>query len=415
MFRMPGKYTLGIEEEFQLVDATTGRLKAGIIPLVDLAKTTLGEHIKPEFLQCTAETITGVCPSIAAVRAEALYLRSNIARLADSLGMRLISAGTHPTDDWLGQPRTDNPRYAALEEELQDVARSILIFGLHVHVGIENRDHLIEIMNQARNFIPHALALSANSPFWQGRKTGYKSFRTIIWQRFPRSGLPEIFTCAADFERYVTTLVTTNCIDNGRKIWWDLRPHPILSTLEFRICDMPATLDETIALAALFQALVARLDWMRARGQSLKLYPNSLLNENKWRAARYGLEGKLIDYPNLSEIATRDALHELLNFVEDVAEDLGSRQEIRSLRRLIDSKEGTGADRQLAVYEQTGQIASVTRWLTHSTMHGIEPRQPRGARSRQAGQPATNTVLDLTGTDRLHLREELPGAERAEL
>ncbi len=412
---MPGKYTLGIEEEFQLVDATTGRLKAGIVPLMDLAKDTLGEHIKPEFLQCTAEVITGICPSIAAGRAETLYLRSTLSKFADALGLRLISAGTHPTDDWQGQPRTDHPRYAELEEQLQDVARSILIFGLHVHVGIENRDHLIEIMNQARNFIPHALALSANSPFWQGRKTGYKSFRTIIWQRFPRSGLPEIFASAAEFERYVNTLVATNCLDNGRKIWWDVRPHPMLPTLEFRICDMPATLDDTVALAALFQALVARLDWMRERGQSLKLYPNSLLNENKWRAARYGLDGKLIDYPNLREIPTRAALHELLNFVEDVAEDLGSRQEMRYLRRLIDSKEGTGADRQLAVYAQTGQIASVTRWLTHSTLHGIEPRQPRGTRSRQTAQAALKAVLDLSGASDLPLREEAPGIEHAEL
>jgi carboxylate-amine ligase len=415
MFRMPGKYTLGIEEEFQLVDATTGNLKSGIVPLLELAKDTLGERIKAEFLQCTAETITNTCPSIAAAHAEALSLRSTVARFAASLGMRLISAGTHPTDGWQGQQRTHNPRYAELDEELQDVARSILIFGLHIHVGIENRDHLIEIMNQARNFIPHALALSANSPFWQGRKTGYKSFRTTVWQRFPRSGLPEIFTSAAEFERYVNTLVATNCIDNGKKIWWDLRPHPFLPTLEFRVCDMPPTLDDTLALAALFQALVARLDWMRARGQSLKLYPNALLNENKWRAARYGLEGKLIDYPNLREIPTRDALHELLTFVEGTAEDLGSRQEMRYLRRLIDSKEGTGADRQLAVYEQTGQLASVTRWLTHSTMHGIEPRQPRGARSRQTEQATFGLSLDLPATNRLPLREEVPDAERAEL
>lgn len=411
---MPGKYTLGIEEEFQLVDATTGSLRSGILPLLDLTQKMLGEQVKPEFLQCTAETITGVCSSIAAGRAEALYLRSTVARLAASLGMRLISAGTHPTDDWQGQPRSESPRYDELDEQLQDVARSILIFGLHIHVGIENRDHLIEIMNQARNFIPHALALSANSPFWQGRKTGYKSFRTIIWQRFPRSGLPEIFASAVEFERYVSTLVATNCIDNGRKIWWDLRPHAALPTLEFRVCDMPATLDDTIALAALLQAVVARLDWMRARGQSLKLYPNALLNENKWRAARYGLDGKLIDYPNAREIPTRDALHELLDFVEAVAEDLGSGQEMRYLRELIDSSEGTGADRQLAVYAQTGQLASVTRWLAHSTMKGVESPAPREKLSGQAEQITLQTALDLPATDALHLREEVPGTERAE-
>ncbi len=371
---MPGKYTLGIEEEFQLVDAVTGSLKSGIVPLMALAQDRLGDHLKAEFLQCTAETVTGVCPSIAAGRAEAFYLRATTSKLAEELGLRLLSAGTHPSDDWQSQDRTDHPRYEELDEQLQEVARSILIFGLHVHVGIENRDHLIDIMNQARNYIPHALALASNSPFWQGRQTGYKSFRTTIWQRFPRSGLPDIYPSNVEFERYVNALVVTNSIDNGKKIWWDARPHPFLPTLEFRVCDMPATPDETIALAALFQALVAKLDWMRARGMSLHLYPTSWLNENKWRAARYGLDGKFIDFANLREIPIRDAIHELLDFVDEIVDDLGSRQEITFIRQLLDSSEGTGADRQLAVYEQTGDLTSVTRWLIQATMQGIGPQ-----------------------------------------
>jgi carboxylate-amine ligase len=371
---MPGKYTLGIEEEFQLVDAVTGSLKSGIVPLMALAKTRLGDHLKAEFLQCTAETVTGVCPSIAAGRAEAFHLRATVSKLAEELGLRLLSAGTHPSDDWQSQDRTDHPRYEELDEQLQEVARSILIFGLHVHVGIENREHLIDIMNQARNYIPHALALASNSPFWQGRQTGYKSFRTTIWQRFPRSGLPDIYSSNAEFERYVNALVATNCIDNGKKIWWDLRPHPFLPTLEFRVCDMPATPDETIALAALFQALVAKLDWMRARGMSLHLYPTAWLNENKWRAARYGLDGNFIDFANLREMPIRDAIHELLDFVDEIVDDLGSHQEMAFIRHLLDSSEGTGADRQLAVYEQTGDLTSVTRWLTQATMQGIGPQ-----------------------------------------
>ncbi len=370
---MPGKYTLGIEEEFQLVDAVTGSLRSGIVPLKALAKEQLGEQVKAEFLQCTAETITGVCPSIAAGRAEALYLRSSVAKLADSLGLRLLSAGTHPFDDWQDQDRTDHPRYEELDEQLQEVARSILIFGLHVHVGIADPNHRIEIMNQARNYIPHVLALSANSPFWQGRNTGYKSFRTTVWQRFPRSGLPEVYPSYGEFERFVNTLVATNCIDDGKKIWWDVRPHPFFPTLEFRVCDMPATFDETIALVALLQAMVAKLDWLRAHNRSLHLYPSALLNENKWRAARYGLDGKLIDFANLREVPTREAIHELLDFVEDVIDDLGSRHEMNFLRRLLESPEGTGADRQLAVYEQTGDLASVVRWLTRAAMQGIAP------------------------------------------
>lgn len=374
---MSGKYTLGIEEEFQLVDAVTGSLQSGIVPLMALAKAELGDHLKAEFLQCTAETVTGVCPSIAAGRAEAAHLRATVARMAESLGMQLISAGTHPSDDWLGQDRTDHPRYEELDEQLQEVARSILIFGLHVHIGIENRDHLIEIMNQARNFIPHALALAANSPFWQGRVTGYQSVRTTIWQRFPRSGLPDVFSSYAELDRYVKMLVATNCIDDGKKIWWDLRPHPFFSTLEFRVCDMPATLDDTIAIAALFQALVAKLDWMRARDTGLHLYPTSWLNENKWRAARYGLDGNFIDYANLREIPTRDAIHELLDFVDEVVDDLGSRYEMNYLRQLLDGSEGTGADRQLAVYDQTGDLTSVTRWLAQATMQGIRSQEEK--------------------------------------
>ena len=368
---MSGKYTLGIEEEFQLVDAVTGNLRSAIVPLMALAKDRLGDQVKAEFLQCTAETITGVCPSIAAGRAEAFHLRGTLSTLAQQLGLRLLSAGTHPSDDWQSQDRTDQPRYEELDEQLQEIARSVLIFGLHVHIGIEQPDHLIDIMNQARSYIPHTLALAANSPFWQGRKTGYKSFRTTIWQRFPRSGLPDIFASQAEFERYVNTLVVTNSIDNGKKIWWDLRPHPFLPTLEFRVCDMPATPDETIALAALFQALVAKLDWIRAHNRSLHLYPTSWLNENKWRAARYGLDGALIDFANQREIPTRDAIHELLDFVDEVADDLGSSQEMTFIRQLLNSPEGTGADRQLAIYEQTGDLTSVTRWLTQATIQGI--------------------------------------------
>lgn len=389
---MPGKYTLGIEEEFQLVDAVTGHLTSGIQPLLSLAQETLGEQIKAEFLQCTAETITGVCPSIAAGRAEALYLRSTVAQMAASLGMRLISAGTHPTDDWQEQDRYDNRRYEQLDEQLQEVARSILIFGLHVHVGIDDRNHLIEIMNQARNFLPHMLALSSNSPFWQGRKTGYKAFRPSIWQRFPRSGLPEVYSSYAEFERFVQTLIATKCINDGKEIWWDLRPHPIHPTLEFRICDMPATLDETIALAALFQALVAKLDWMRARNMSLKLYPTALLNENKWRAARYGLDGKFIDFPNLREVPTPAAIHELLDFVEDVIDDLGSRQEMNCLRQLLESPAGTGADRQLAIYEQTGDLIAVARWLAKTTLQGVLPDDIPAERREQ-----TEEVVDAGG------------------
>ncbi len=368
---MSQRFSIGIEEEFQMVDRTTGQLSAHINTLMEKGVPLFGEQIKPEMLQSTVELISNVCPDIAAARQEMYGLRVKLARLLAEDNLALISAGSHPTAIWMEQMTTPNPRYMELQEEFQDVARSILIFGLHIHVGIENKELAVILMNQLRTWLPHLLALSSNSPFWSGRLTGLKSYRAVVWKRFPRSGLPDAYTTWADFNRYVQTLIDTGCIDNGKKIWWDIRPHPFFNTIEFRIFDMPATLDDVIGIAALCQALVARLAWLHKHGMEAQIFPRCLLDENKWRAMRYGLDANIIDFVSNRTLSMRNAIHELLDFVDDVVDDLGTRDELLYIRRLLDDPRGTGADRQIAMYQQTGSVDAVIRHLMQQTMHGI--------------------------------------------
>jgi carboxylate-amine ligase len=272
------------------------------------------------------------------------------------------------------QHSTPNERYVELEEQLQDVCRSILIFGLHVHVGlgdVENRELIISLMNQLRCWLPHLLALSTNSPFWSGRLTGIKSYRSVIWRPFPRSGVPEPFSSWSDFEHYVQSLISAGIIDNGKKIWWDIRPHPFFKTVEFRVFDMPASLDDTLAIAALCQALVAKLSWLYARGMTTHILPRHFIDENKWRAMRYGLDADIFDFVQGRKLQMRDDISNLLDFVDDVLDDLGSRREINYLRALLEDPRGTGADRQIAVFRQTGSIQAVTRFLMEQTLQGF--------------------------------------------
>ncbi|HEY6539745.1 MAG TPA: carboxylate-amine ligase, partial [Ktedonobacteraceae bacterium] len=310
-------------------------------------------------------------PNILAARLELQQTRARLLKLAEQEGLSLISAGTHPGGSWMEQLSTPDERYVELEEQLQDVCRSILIFGLHVHVGVENRELAISLMNQLRSWLPHLLALSTNSPFWTGRLTGIKSYRSVIWRPFPRSGVPEPYSSWSDYEHYVQSLISAGVIDNGKKIWWDIRPHPFFNTVEFRICDMPATLDDTLALAALCQALVAKLAWLHGRGLGMHILPRYYIEENKWQAMRYGLDGEIIDFVHGCSLPMRDAIGEMLDFVDDVLDDLGSRREINYLRMLLDDPRGTGADRQIATYRQTASIDAVIHYLIEQTALGV--------------------------------------------
>jgi glutamate---cysteine ligase / carboxylate-amine ligase len=265
---------------------------------------------------------------------------------------------------------TADDRYKNLVEDMQLVARANLIFGLHVHVGIEDRETAIHMMNHARYFVPHLLALSTNSPFWLGMETGLKSYRCKVFDKFPRTNMPDYFPSWGEYENYVKLLIKTNSIDNAKKIWWDIRPHPFFNTIEFRVCDIPMRVDETIALAALIQATVVKLYNLYASNQGFRLYRRSLLMENKWRAARYGIDGKLIDFGKQMEVPERDLIEEYLAFVDDVLDELGSREEVEYIREIM--KMGTGADRQLQVYRETGDLKAVVDYIIEETETGVE-------------------------------------------
>jgi glutamate---cysteine ligase / carboxylate-amine ligase len=370
-------FSIGIEEEFQIVDPATGDLRAHIQEMLTQAgRHTLGDQIKPEMMQSMVETTSKVCANISEAREEVLKLRRTISDLANRSGLAIVSAGTHPFSHWQSQLITTNERYKILEEDLQDVVRSILIFGLHVHVGLPDNDMRIEIMNEARYFLPHLLALSTSSPFWLGRFTGLKSYRTVVWQQFPRTGIPSTFQSWSEYERFVNTLVATNCMDDAKKIWWDLRPHPFYPTIEFRVCDMPVTADETLCLAALFQAIVVKLYRLRRKNLGYRLYDRALIQENKWRAMRYGIDGKLIDFGKNMEVPARDLALELLEFVDDVVDDLGSREATSHVHKILEG--GTGADRQLTIYRQTGDVRRVVEFLIHETMRGVPYAEEMG-------------------------------------
>jgi glutamate---cysteine ligase / carboxylate-amine ligase len=362
-------FTLGIEEEFQIIDPVTRELRSHMHQIVEGGKTTLKEQVKAEMHQSVVEVGTNICKDVDEARREVTYLRKMIGEISARQGLLFAAAGTHPFSRWQDQQITDHPRYHEIVDKLQDTARGNLIFGLHVHVGIPNREIGLQLMNQARYFLPHIFALSANSPFWLGRNTGFKSYRTKVFDKFPRTGIPDYFESVAEYDSYINLLIKTNCIDNGKKIWWDLRLHPFFETIEFRICDVPMLIDETIALAALIQAVVAKLYKLMKKNLSFRNYKRALINENKWRAARYGIEGSLIDFGKQEEVPTKDLIYELLEFVDDVVDELGSRHELRYIEKMLEN--GTGADRQLKVYQTTGDLKDVVDYLVSETNRGI--------------------------------------------
>jgi carboxylate-amine ligase len=281
----------------------------------------------------------------------------------------LVAGATHPFADWREQEIYPDPRYDKVVEDLQLVARSNLIFGLHVHVGIEDREAAIHIMNSMRYFLPHVLALSTNSPFWLGMDTGYKSYRAKVFESFPRTNLPDAFHSYAEFEAYVNLLVKTNCMDNAKKIWWDIRPHPYFDTVEVRVCDIPLRAEESVAIAALIQATALTLWKLHESNLDFRQYSRALLMENKFRAVRYGLDGMLIDFGKEEEVPERDLIMEYLRFVDDAVEELGSRNAIKTIYSMLER--GSGADRQLKVFRETGSLRDVVDYMAAETKAGL--------------------------------------------
>src|SRR6266849_6659816 len=363
------QFTLGIEEEFQIVDPQTRELRSHVTEFLDEGKMILGEQIKPEMIQSMIEVGTGVCQNIQEARADISNLRGVIASLAEKNGLKIVAASTHPISRWQDQKVFDDERYELLIEELQTVARSLLIFGLHVHVGIADRERQIHIMNASRYFLPHVLALTTSSPFWMGHNTGLKSYRSEIFKKFPRTDIPDHFESYASFQRYVDLLVKTGCINDGKKIWWDCRPHPFFPTLEFRICDIPTRVDDTIAIAGLFQAIVAKLTRLIEKNLGFRLYRRMLIQENKWRAVRYGLDGMMIDFGKQTEVPVKDLIREVLDFVDDVVDDLGSRKEIEHIHTILER--GTSAEEQLRVFSETNDLNAVVDRLIELTMENV--------------------------------------------
>src|SRR2546423_4409758 len=362
-------FTLGIEEEFQIIDPETRELRSHIQEILAGGKILLKEHVKAEMHQSMVELGTEVCGDVGCARRQVIELRSELARLAAVDGLKIASAGTHPFSHWMDQLITADERYATIVEDMQQIARANLIFGLHVHVGIPDREEGIDIMNQARYFLPHLYALSVNSPFWLGQNTGLKAYRQMIFERFPRTGIPDAFESLSEYEDYLKLLVATNCIDNAKKIWWDIRLHPFFDTIEFRICDAQTRVDDTIALAALMQAIVFKLQKLRQDNITFRSYPRRLIHENRLRAGRYGLARTLSDFGRKCEMDERELLHEMLEFIATEVDELGTNAEMAHIERIL--REGTGADRQLAVWEQTRDIKAVVDHIVAETYEGL--------------------------------------------
>ena len=363
------QFSIGVEEEYMVFDPQTRELKSHEQKIVSEGQKVLKEKVKAEMHQAVVEVGTDICKDIDEAFQDVSHLRKTISGIAGNLGLSVGASGTHPFSHWQDQLITDHVRYNQLINELQEAARSNLIFGLHIHIGMENRKMAIQLANSVRYFLPHIYALSTNSPFWEGRETGYKSFRTKVFDKFPRTGIPEHFDSIEAYDNFVELLIKTNCIDNAKKIWWDLRVHPFFNTIEYRICDVPMTVNETICITALVQAITAKLYKLRMQNMNFIQYQRALINENKWRASRYGLDGCLIDFGKEAEIDTRALIYELIDFVDDVIDELGNRHIIEKIPDIL--SKGTGADRQLAIYKETKNLKDVVDYIGKEFLSGV--------------------------------------------
>src|SRR6201996_5550718 len=367
---MQPSFNIGIEEEYQTVDPVTRDLRSHIgTEMLAHGKLLLHEQVKAEMHQSVVEVGTNICPTIKEAREDLFNLRRQMIKLAGDHGLMLVAGATHPFADWRKQEIYPDERYRRVVEDLQTVARANLIFGLHVHIGIEDREAAIRVMNTMRYFLPHLLALSTNSPFWRSDNTGLKSYRAKVFDKFPRTNIPDAFASYSEFEAFVNTLIKTNCLDNAKKIWWDIRPHPFFNTIEVRICDLPMRAEETLAIAALIQATAAKLYILHARNQDYRQYSRALIMENKWRAVRYGLDGKLIDFGKEAEVPERELILEYLDFIAEVVDELDSHAEIAYIRKILEM--GTGADRQLRKFEETNDLKAVVDYMAEETQIGL--------------------------------------------
>jgi glutamate---cysteine ligase / carboxylate-amine ligase len=363
-------FTLGIEEEFFIVDAQTRELAPGYMDMMAAAEK-LGDaaiELKEELHTSVVEVGTPVCEHIEQARHFVGVQRLSADRIAREVGYRIAAVSTHPFSRWEDQGITRGS-YEQLTGAMQDTLRANLICGMHVHIGIDDPEERIAVYNQARYFLPHLLALSCSSPFWQGRDTGLASHRAELFKRLPRTGVPSRFKSWSEYQGFIDTMVELGCIDSGRRLWWDLRPSVTYPTIEFRICDLPMTVDETIWIAALIQSLVARLTELSRKNWTWREYPVAFIQENKWRALRYGVDASMVDWGRRQPKSMNDLIEEIIEFVEPAARRLGCLHEVIGIRNIV--KDGCGADRQRAHFRAHGSMTSVVDFIMDQTIKGL--------------------------------------------
>ena len=371
-------FTIGIEEEYLLIDRATLNLAADPPKaLFAECEDLLGAQVAPEFLRAQIEIGTRVCTTMQEAAADLRRLRKTVSGVAEKHGLAIMAASTHPFAAWGEQKRTEKDRYNELAENLQGVVRRLVISGMHVHVGIDDDDLRIDLMNQVSYFLPHLLALSTSSPFWQGKDTGLRSYRLAVWDELPRTGLPEQFESFGEYNRHVQILIEAGIIDEPTKIWWDIRPSDRFPTLEMRICDLCPRLADTVAIAALYRCILRMLWRLRRQNQRWRRYANMLIRENRWRAQRYGCDGELIDFGIRRMVPFADLLEELLEMTRPDADHFGCLTEIEHTRSIL--THGTSARRQVQIYEAgladglapDAAIKAVVARLVEETVAGL--------------------------------------------
>ncbi len=377
------KFTVGIEEEYLLIDPETRNLIAEAPPtMMSECEALLEGQVTPEFLQCQIEIGTQVCETLNDARDDLSRLRRTVSKVARNHGLEIIAASTHPFAVWGEQKRTEKERYAVIAQDLQEVVRRLMISGMHIHVGIEEEDLRVDLMGQIAYVLPHLLALSTSSPFWQGHQTGLKSYRIAVWNELPRTGLPEQFESFAEFQRHVDVMVQAGLIEDGTKLWWDIRPSVRFPTVEVRICDICTRLDDTICIAALYRCWLRMLYRLRRNNQRWRKYSNMLVNENRWRAQRYGIDQGLVDFGRGELVPYPELLEEMLVLIREDAQFFGCVAEVEHARAILDR--GTSAHWQVKTYEealsngasQDEALKAVVDMLVRETMHGLEDSEP---------------------------------------
>lgn len=370
--------SIGIEEEYLLVDPESRDLADPPQALFDACEACMGKHVTAEFLRSQIEIGTPVCQNIGEARSELKRLRSEVSRVAQDFGLRIIAASTHPFANWEQQKHTPKERYDALARDMGGAIRRMLICGMHVHVGIENPDLRIDLMNQVSYFLPHMLALSTSSPFWQGQDMGMMSSRLTVFDGMPRTGVPDRFESFADYERLIERMIDAGGMEDSSKIWWDVRPSAHYPTLEMRITDVCTRIDDALTIAAVYQSLLHYLVRLRRRNLRWRLYPRTLVQENRWLAQRHGVEGQLVDLgkgrrSNFSQLAS-----EILELVREDAEELDCIDDLENVRQIVE--QGSSAQRQRAVYsaareagaDEREALTAIVDFLIEETVGGLD-------------------------------------------